>query len=98
MNGADSGLEAALGRVLTAGSIASTVMLALGLLLDLIAPRARVSQWALHAGLIVLMGTPVTRVFVSVVEYARQGDWLFVTLTLIVLVLLGASVVAAFSA
>ena len=41
------------------------------------------------------MATPVGRVAVSVGEYARQRDWLFVLLTSIVLIELLASVVAA---
>jgi uncharacterized membrane protein len=94
----DPGLETLLGRVLNAGSIGSTVLLALGLLVVFVAPGAAPERWLLHAGLVVLMGTPMVRVFVSVLEYARQRDWTFVTLTLIVLTLLAASVVAAFSA
>jgi uncharacterized membrane protein len=35
-------------------------------------------------------------VIVSVVGYAREGDWLFVALTLTVLLALAGSVVAAF--
>jgi uncharacterized membrane protein len=41
------------------------------------------------------MATPVTRVIVSVVEFARQRDWLFVLYTCIVLALLVGSLVVA---
>ncbi len=41
------------------------------------------------------MATPVTRVVVSVGQYAVDRDWLFASLTLTVLVVLLASLVAA---
>ena len=46
-------------------------------------------------GLVILMATPVARVVVSVVEYALGRDWLFVTLTSGVLVILIGSLMVA---
>jgi uncharacterized membrane protein len=45
---------------------------------------------------VILLATPAARVIVSVVEYVRERDWLFVALTLAVLLGLAASVWAAF--
>jgi uncharacterized membrane protein len=42
------------------------------------------------------MATPVARVVVSLGEYIRERDWLFVALTTIVLLTLAGSVAAAF--
>ena len=88
-------LEHAVGRVLRVGVITSSVFLALGLGLSLFVPAAAAGPVLLRAGLMILMATPVGRVAVSVGEYARQRDWLFVVLTSIVLIELLASVVAA---
>jgi uncharacterized membrane protein len=43
-----------------------------------------------------LMATPAARVVLSAVSYARRRDWVFVALTLIVLLQLLASVFVAF--
>ena len=40
---------------------------------------------ALHAGLWLLISTPVVRVVMALADYAREGDWTFAVLTLIVL-------------
>ena len=50
----------------------------------------------LSTGLLLLLATPVARVVVSVIDYARERDWLFVTLTVIVLLELAASVLVSF--
>jgi uncharacterized membrane protein len=87
-------LELAVGRVLRLGITASSVCFGLGLALAL----SRVDELArpvLTTGLIILLATPIARVAVSAVDYAREHDWLFVALTLIVLLELAASVVAA---
>lgn len=39
----------------------------------------------LHAGLLLLMATPVVRVVMALVEYVKAGDWLFAGLTAVVL-------------
>jgi uncharacterized membrane protein len=89
-------LELAIGRVLRAGVLASSVCLAVGLLLTLAGQDGRIAHVILTSGLIILLATPGARVVVSVVEYARERDWLFVALTLTVLSALVGSVVLAF--
>jgi uncharacterized membrane protein len=79
--------ERVLGRVLGLGTRASTVALALGLALALLNP-GRAAHLLLHGGLIVLMATPVLRVMVSVVTFARRREWQFVVYTTFVLALL----------
>jgi uncharacterized membrane protein len=91
-----SPLEAAIGRVLRAGSAVSTVGFAGGLLLALMGDPGGLSRGLLTAGLVVLVATPVTRVVLSVVEYLRQRDWAFVVYTLIVLGALVGSLVVGF--
>jgi uncharacterized membrane protein len=93
----DRKFESALGRLLGAGILASTVCLAVGLPLALTGTAVSVARLLLTAGLVLLMATPIARVLVSVVTYARRRDWLFALLTLIVLLELGASIVAAFA-
>jgi uncharacterized membrane protein len=88
-----SRLEGTIGLVLRAGVTASSVALAAGLVLEFMnVPGA---QWLLHAGILTLLATPVARVVVSIGEYVRERDWVFATLTAIVLAELLASAVAA---
>jgi uncharacterized membrane protein len=42
-------------------------------------------------GLLLLIATPITRVVFSVIGFARQRDWLYVAITLVVLILLAFS-------
>jgi uncharacterized membrane protein len=88
-------LERWLGWVLTWGARASTALLSAGLLLQLLGVAPGLASALTHTGLIVLMSTPVARVVVSVIEYALDHDWLFMTLTSIVLVILLGSLVVA---
>jgi uncharacterized membrane protein len=91
----DFELEERLGRILRAGVHASSACLAVGLLLNLATGDAPASVWVMTAGLTMLMATPIARVAMSVVEYARQADWTFFGLTAIVLLELCAGIVAA---
>ena len=77
--------EQRLGLVLVSGVIVSAVLLATGLLFWLWDPAAAPSGLLLNAGLIVLMGTPIVRVILSVAEYVRLRQWFFVIVTLVVL-------------
>ena len=77
--------EHKLGRLLATGVAASAVLIAAGLLFWLWHPGAPRAGWLLNAGLIVLMGTPIVRVIVSVAEYVRLREWFFVAVTLVVL-------------
>lgn len=78
-------LEARLRQVFVAGLAASAASLALGLIMYFASPDGREASWLLNAGLLILMATPLLRVVVSIVEYLRMRDWLFVGLTLAVL-------------
>jgi uncharacterized membrane protein len=86
-------LERWLGKVLTAGVLASTGLLAAGLLLQLLGAASGTAAALTNAGLIALMATPVARVVVSVIEYSLERDWLFMTLTTTVLIILLGSLV-----
>jgi uncharacterized membrane protein len=96
VNAANAGsLEQAVGRVLRLGITASSVCLGIGLALALGGVAPGLARRLLTTGLMILLATPISRVAVSAVDYARERDWLFVALTLIVLLELAASVVAA---
>ncbi len=86
-------LERSLGRILTAGVLASTGLLAAGLVLQLLGLEPRAASALTQAGLIVLMATPVARVVVSVIEYSLERDWLFAMLTTTVLIILLGSLI-----
>jgi len=88
-------LEHIIGLVLRAGVTLSSICLGVGLVLSLFPSSAGAGTLLLHGGVIVLLATPVARVLVSVVEYSVVGDWPFVTLTVIVLIELMASALAA---
>jgi uncharacterized membrane protein len=89
-------LERTIGEVLRFGTIASSTMFAIGLLMTVMKYQTAVAGLLLNAGLIILLATPPARVIVSVIEYVRERDWAFVTLTFIVLLALGGSVIAAY--
>jgi uncharacterized membrane protein len=88
-------LERILGRVLGVGVAASTVCLTAGLLMTFAFGNTRAAGALLSGGMVVLLATPVARVAVSSVGYARRRDWLFVALTLVVFGELLASIIAA---
>jgi uncharacterized membrane protein len=73
----------------------STVALGAGLVTSFLGAGAALTTALLTTGIIVLIGTPVARVAVSSIAYARNRDWMFVALTLIVLGELAASILAA---
>lgn len=86
-------LEQRLGRVLNAGSVGSTVLLAAGLAGYFFRPGHVVTNALLNAGLLLLMATPVARVVVTAVGYLLNRDWLFAALALTVLGVLVAGIV-----
>ena len=90
----DSGLEVLIGRVLRIGVTASSICLAVGLVVSLVAPGA--GPAILNVGIVLLILTPAARVVLSIVEYATARDWTFTLLTTIVLLELVAGAVAAF--
>jgi uncharacterized membrane protein len=87
-------LEKMLGRVLRGGVLASSAALIAGLVLFASGSTAA-GMRLLAIGVLILIGTPLARVVVSTIAYARHRDWTFVLLTLIVLGELVASIVAA---
>jgi uncharacterized membrane protein len=88
-------LERVIGHVLRAGVMASSACLTVGLVLALIDGESGIAGILLNAGIIVLLGTPLARVIVSIVKYASERDWTFTVLTLIVLIELMASAAVA---
>ncbi len=88
-------LERQLGRILRAGVTLSTVALAAGLLAAFTVGATPLATSLLAIGVVVLIATPVARVAVSSIAYARRHDWTFMVLTLIVLGELVASLIAA---
>ena len=88
-------LERAVGAVLRAGVTISTACMVLGLVATLAAGEGTAARMLLHAGIIILLATPVARVIVSIVQYVMARDWTFAALTTIVLVELAASAIAA---
>jgi len=91
-------LEITLGRILGIGVKTSAATLAAGLLLSLARGAGTLSEGLLITGIVLLIATPVARVFFSCVAYLRKRDWTFAVLTLIVLAELLASIVAAIRA
>ena len=91
----DRRFEAALGRLLGIGVLASSACLAVGLVLALNGPASRPQGLFLAAGLVLLMATPAARVVVSALTYLRRRDWIFAVLTIVVFLELLASVFAA---
>ena len=99
MNQADTGLaglERAIGHILRTGIVASSICLAAALAMMLTGYAPDSARLLSEAGIVILLATPAARVVASVVEYVRERDWVFVALTLVVLLALGGSVIAAF--
>ncbi len=86
--------ERAVVLVLRSGLRISAALVAAGLAMKAAALEP-IATRILDAGLIVLMATPPTRVFVSLVDYVRARDWAFAATALAVLCMLIASVVSA---
>ena len=66
-------LERSLGKILAAGVLASTGLLAAGLLLQLVGVGLGTAAALTNVGLIVLMATPLARVAVSVISTASNA-------------------------
>jgi uncharacterized membrane protein len=88
-------LERQLGRLLRVGVTLSTLALGAGMVAALAGVSANVSATLLTIGVLLLIGTPFARVVVSSIAYARNRDWTFMLLTLVVLGELIASIIAA---
>ena len=88
-------LELTLGRVLRIGVTISSIALGAGLATAFLEGTGLLARVLLNAGVVLLIATPVARVAMSTIGYARRRDWLFVVLTTIVLAELVASTIAA---
>ena len=88
-------MERAIGLVLRAGVVASSICLALGLAMALATGEQGLAPVLLHTGVILLLITPVARVIVSIGQFASARDWTFMGLTIVVLIELMASAAAA---
>jgi uncharacterized membrane protein len=89
-------LEVMIGEVLRLGTIASSTLFAIGLVMALAGAGTGLTSPILGSALVILMATPAARVTISTMEYVRQRDWVFVVLTVVVLAALGGSVLAAY--
>ena len=81
-------LETHLGRLLFAGVVISAACLAVGLVIWMAGGHPALANGILATGLVLLMATPILRVVVSLVEYARMRDWFFTTTVIVFGVLL----------
>jgi len=81
-------LETTLGHLLRTGVMSAAACLAVGLIVWIAAGSTPLANGILTAGLVVLMVTPLMRVIVSLVAYARMRDWFFVTTTVLVFAML----------
>ena len=88
-------MERLLGKVLGVGLAISVVVLASGLALTLAGAAPAAADRTLRVGLMILMATPVARVMAATVEYAMERDLAFLAITLSVLAVLFASLLAA---
>lgn len=88
-------MERLLGRVLGVGLGISIVVLMVGLPLTLLGVAPAAADRILRVGLMILMATPVARVAAATLEYAIDRDWTFLAITLSVLAVLFASLLAA---
>jgi len=70
-------------QVLRVATWTSAALLALGLALTL--TGAAQAEGALHAGIWLLIATPIARVLMALADYLREKDWTFFALTLLVL-------------
>ena len=84
-------MERLAGGLLLGGVWIASGLLVSGLVMWLIG--AATAGPLLNAGLVILMATPVLRVALSIAEYARLRDWLFVATAGAVLAILVLSVV-----
>ena len=86
-----SPFERVLGRLLGIGIGLSTALLGLGLVLTIFMP-GEAAAYLLNAGLLVLMGTPATRVVLACGEFVRTREWFFALASIGVLCVLAMTV------
>ena len=86
-------LEVAIGRVLRVAVLLSSTCLAFGLAMELASPGS--GELLLRVGIVALIAGPPSRVFLTWIGSLIQRDRTFVILTSLVLLEMGASVIAA---
>jgi uncharacterized membrane protein len=77
-------------RLFALTGLATTLLLAAGLVASGLLPGQEWPVQIIHVGLLMLMVTPITRVVVACVGYVREGDRLSALLTAAILVLVAA--------
>ena len=82
---ADSDIDDRHVWVVNTSVIASSVILAAGLMVHVLFSNEGFAQLVLAAGLVLLMATPAFRILIAVVERVRRRDVQFVVVTFIVL-------------
>lgn len=83
-------------RVLRSGMLCALTLLFLGLVLSEVSSTAKLSQLLLHAGIIMVLLTPVARLVSSLIYFARERDWIFFAVTTGVLCVVGSTFFTAF--
>ena len=78
-------------RLFTVSGHVSTALMACGVAALWLHPDSRGAVMVVHAALLMLMLTPVTRVIVACARYLRAGDWLSALLTIGILAVIGLS-------
>ncbi len=91
-NGGVVPIEMILARLLRIGSIIAAILLAAGIAAMLLV-GASFAPGLITAGLVVLLATPIMRVLVAGVVFAKEKDWLFALFCLVVLCSLAAGVI-----
>lgn len=70
----------------------AAAMLLIGLLLWIAGVTGRGDE-LMHAGILLLIATPIVRVVVALFEFLRERDWAFVAVTLVILLSLAFPIV-----
>lgn len=84
-------IELVLARLLWVGSIVAAILIAVGIGFMLIG-RVRLASHLVTVGLLVLLATPIMRVFTAGVIFVREKDWRFACFCLVVLCALAAGI------
>jgi uncharacterized membrane protein len=93
--------ERRLGNLLNAGIMLSALCLIAGLPLTELRRLTSANPAPhplLHAGLMILMATPIVRVLISLVEEVRARNWFFALVTLAVVGVLSGTLIVAWRA
>ena len=88
-------LEIRVGQLLRASSVASTTLLALGLIVAIARPDLDAHMYLLRSGIGILLAGPIARVALSAVSYARAREWTPAGLAVAVFTILTVSAVIA---